>query len=145
MKTVASSTFRSNGCGYMLACADVLTAIISGSELTELHGLDTSELFANVEQELGPIPADRRECLVACTDAIRTAFADHRSREIEEFRGEKALICTCFGVAEQTIEHLIDSGRAIAVDDVKAACRAGSGCGSCTMLIEEMLNAGQTR
>lgn len=137
---VAEVGLRTNGCGYMLASADILKHAVEGRELGGLAGLDYELLSAAIEDETGPLPPDRRQCADVCIDALHAAFAEHRAREIDEFRGEKALICTCFGVSEETIEHLIASAGPTSVDDVTESCRAGGGCGSCRMLIQEMLD-----
>jgi NifU-like protein len=139
-KAVTSAAFQTNGCGYMIAAADVLCDAITGRHLSDLHGLDEVELTTLVTNAIGPVPDGRRHCLDTCISALRQAFADHRARQIEEFRGEKALVCTCFGVSEETIEHHIRSLTLESVDDVTNACRAGGGCGSCRMLIQEMLD-----
>jgi len=82
----------------------------------------------------------RQHCFDLALEAFRSALADHRNRTIEEFRGEKALICTCFGVTEETIVGVIEAG-ASDVSQVSAACNAGLGCGSCQMLIRELIDA----
>jgi NifU-like protein len=137
---VTDTTFRTNGCGYMIASAAVLTESVKGRKLGELHGLDDDELIQTVEAELGPLPPGRRQCADVCIEALHAAFREYRAQQIEEFRGEKALICTCFGVTEETIEGFISAKQPRTVDDVTAACRAGGGCGSCRMLIQEMLD-----
>jgi len=137
---ITAATFRTNGCGYMIASAAVLADSIKGRRSSELHGLNDDELTQTVEAELGKLPPDRRQCAHVCIEALHAAFRGHRTRQIEEFRGEKALICTCFGVTEETIEQFIAEKRPRSVDDVTAACRAGGGCGSCRMLIQEMLD-----
>lgn len=142
-RTVVSGASRTNGCGYMAAAADVLLAAVTGRTLTELHGLDDRELRTVVRQNLGNVELSRSGCVEACIGALHTAFADFRSRQIEEFQGEKALICTCFGVTEETIERQIDSLRLESVEQVADVCNAGGGCGSCRMLIQEMLDHGR--
>jgi NifU-like protein len=124
----------------MLASADILTEAIEGCELADLHGLDSEILTVTIEDAIGILPSERRQCADVCIDALHAAFARHRSSQIDEFRGEKALICTCFGVTEEMIDDLIGSGKPRSVDEVTAACRAGGGCGSCRMLIQEMLD-----
>jgi NifU-like protein len=138
--SVTDATFTSNGCGFMLAAADVLAESVRIKGLANLHGLDDGDLHKQIEQNLGVIPTGRRECLDACINALRAAFADFRSRQIEEFRGEKALICTCFGLTEETIELQIAERSLRTVEEVAQACNAGTGCGSCRMLIQEMLD-----
>jgi bacterioferritin-associated ferredoxin len=132
--------FRSNGCGFMLATADVLAEYVRGKRLTDLHGLVETELYTEVNRRLKEFPENRKQCLEVSILALRAAFADLRARQLEEFRGEQALICTCFGVAEETIGTLIREDHLETVEQVTRACRAGSGCGSCTFLIQEMLD-----
>lgn len=131
--------FRTNGCGFMVASADVLCEWLRGKAVTHLHGLDdlSPVLFAS----LGEFPADRLQCSAIVFEALRKAMAGYRERRIAEFRGDVALICTCFGVSEETITDLIAGNHASSVEQVSEICRAGSGCGSCRMLIQEMIDA----
>ena len=138
----------------MIAAADVLAEIVTGKQLAELHGLDRNELRAKLRDELGAFPADRLHCEDACIEALRSAFADYRASQIEEFQGEKALICTCFGVSEETVESLLsEPGTATGfsvlpiktIEDVTRACNAGGGCGSCRMLIQEIIDNSEFR
>jgi NifU-like protein len=118
----------------------VLAEVVRGKKLADLHGLDETELSIEVLSPLAAFPENRRKCLETCIQALRAAFADLRAKQVEEYRGEKALICTCFGVSEETIETLIRQDHLETVDQVTLSCRAGSGCGSCTLLIQEMLD-----
>lgn len=138
---IKKAAYRSNGCGYAVAAAEVLAAGIEGEAITALHGFESGDVKAELEAELGAFPNGRRHCLAAGIDALKAALADYRARRIEEFRGETALICTCFGVEEKTIENVIDKGAADSVEEVAQVTRAGSGCGSCRMLIQEMIDA----
>ena len=139
-KTIRTAAFQSNGCGFMIAAADVTAEQLTGRELTDLHSLDEEEFIGQIEAQVGQFPAERRQCSHIVLEAVRAALADHRSLLIEEFRGERALICTCFGVSEETLETFISANSPRSVHDVTAACRAGSGCGSCRMLIQEMID-----
>ena len=124
----------------MLAAADVLAGAVTGKHLADLHGLKKDELLAKIDDELGLFPADRLHCEETCIEAFRVAFADYRARQIEEFQGEKALICTCFGVEEETIESLVAKDSIKSVDEVTRITSAGGGCGSCRMLIQEIID-----
>jgi NifU-like protein len=139
-KFVEQASFRSNGCGYMIAAANVLAHFVEGKLLTDLHGLATSELRSMVEHELGSFDSGRGHCLATAVEAVRSAFKDFRARQIEEFAGEKALICTCFGVTEEKIESMIVNGGAASVEEVGRRCNAGTGCGSCQFMIQEMVD-----
>ena len=139
-RTIDDAAFSSNGCGFMIAAADSLAESIIKKGLPELHGLVDADLNQHIQEVLGEFPLNRHECAVACTEALRAAFADHRARRVEEFQGEKALICTCFGVSEETIETIILNNSLGSVDEITNACNAGGGCGSCRLLIQEMLD-----
>jgi NifU-like protein len=136
---VDGARFRTNGCGYLTAAADLLCSGIAGKELADLHGLD--DLKGELRSRLAAPPRERVECFASAVEALKGAFRDHRERRVEEFAGEKALICTCFGVSEDTILRYIEDGKAATVDEISASLRAGSGCGSCRMLIQELVDS----
>ena len=129
LPVITNAGFSSNGCGHMCAAADELCEYLTGRALTQLHGL-----------EVRPNAATSRECGEHCYTAVRAALADYRAARIEEFSGEKALICTCFGVTEERIEAIISGSNIRTVDEVSAACNAGLGCGSCRMMIQEVID-----
>lgn len=134
-RVVEAASFTSNGCGWMVASAEVVARSLSGRALSDLHGLNEAEL----RDGLPEIQIGRETCVAASIAAVKAAFADLRSRQVEEFRGEKALICTCFGVTEERIEATIRLNGLTTVDEVGAKTNAGTGCGSCRMLIEELI------
>lgn len=139
-KEIREAKFKSNGCGFTIAAAEILAEKIVGRKLIELHGLENAVLQKQVEAELEKFPAHRRHCLEICFDALHAAFADFRAFQLEEFTGEKALICTCFGVSEETIENVIAENKTETVEEVGQICNAGTGCGSCQFLIQELID-----
>jgi len=139
-KEILDARFQTNGCGFLIASADVLTEKIIGKRLVELHGLDKKSFQTEIESELGTFEIHRRHCLDLTFDALQNSFADFRVSQIEEFAGEKALICTCFGVTEETIEHLIKEKSLETVEEITDVCSAGGGCGSCQPLIQEIVD-----
>lgn len=139
-KEIRAARYRTNGCGYTIAAAESLTEKIEGRRLTELHGLDHAELAAGIDSELGRFPAERAHCAALCFDALQGALGDFRALQIEEFAGEKALICTCFGVSEETIQRMIAARQAETVEEVGDLSNAGTGCGSCRFLIQELID-----
>ena len=139
-KKIHEAKYKTGGCGYAIAAADALAEKITGKHLIELHSLDQQFLESEIEIETGEFPARRNHCLILVTEALQNAFADFRRTQIEGFAGEKALICTCFGVSEETIETLVKNNALETVEEVVDACRAGSGCGSCQPLIQEIID-----
>ena len=140
-RKIRDIAFRSNGCGYMLAAADAIAEYLSEKNLIELHGLKPDELNREIKLVLGQWPSDREHCISTVVDAIRNTFAEYRRSQIEEFTGERALICTCFGISEAKIEHAIKHDSAHTVQDVGRLTNAGTGCGSCQMLIREIIDS----
>jgi len=139
--TVTAISFTSNGCGYMVAAAEIIAASLEHRTLTDLHGLDQQELTIAVERELSGVPPERAHCLATVVHAVRESFAAYRRSRIEEFHGERALVCTCFGISEDTIEAEIRAHPGSDVDDIGRLTNAGTGCGSCRFLIGEMIDA----
>ena len=140
-KVITEVRFNTNGCGYMVAAADNLAKRISCQSLTELHGLDNIILKAELGRDMGEIPHERLHCIETVLSAIKDCVADFRSRQVQEFVGEKAVICTCFGVSEEKIEEVIVSVDAHTVEAVGDVCRAGTGCGACQILISEIIDS----
>lgn len=138
---INEARFMTNGCGYMSAAADAVCDRLAGAELGGLHSLDEDQFKCEVEARVGIFPGPRTQCIHVVLEALRAAFSDYRSYRIEEFRGETPLICTCFGVSEETIEEFVDEHAPDSVDQVAASCRAGSGCGSCRMMIQDILDS----
>ena len=139
-KKIVEAKYKSSGCGFAIATAEVLREKIVGKNLVDLHGLDKDVLQREIENELGKFSDDRAHCAEICFDALHAALADFRRSQIEEFAGEQALICTCFGVSEDAIENLIAQNQLQTVEEVTDICSAGGGCGSCQPLIQEFLD-----
>jgi NifU-like protein len=138
-RKIVEAKFQTNGCGFMMAAADVLAEIIVEKSLTELHGLE--DFDEQIQNKLCEFPENRRHCLELVIETLQAAFNDFRSAQLEEWSGEKALICTCFGVSEETIERIIAENQFETVEEVSRKCNAGSGCGSCQPLIQEIIDS----
>ena len=144
-KAIRLARFQTNGCGYMIAAADTVAEMLAGRKLTDLHGLGHDEHERLVLDELEAFPPNRKQCAELVFTALKDALADYRAYFIEEFSGDKALICTCFGVSEEAIEAYIDANSPASVSNVTDATRAGGGCGSCQMLIQELIDRSRLR
>lgn len=130
-KLILEAKYKTNGCGFAVAAAENLAEKVSGKQLTELHGLEIRQNEFN---------ESRKHCAEIAFDALQNALADFRLSQIEEFQGEKALICTCFGVSEEIIETVIAEHQTETVEEVGDICNAGTGCGSCRFLIQELID-----
>jgi NifU-like protein len=139
-KQILDAKFKTDGCGYLIASAEIITQKITGKHLTELHEFNKRLMQSEIENETEEFPISRKHCLELALDTLQIAFADFRAAQIEEWTGEKAIICTCFGVSEETIENLVEKESLRTVEDVTTACSAGGGCGSCQPLIQEIID-----
>jgi NifU-like protein len=138
---IEKASFRTNGCGFMIAAADVLCDWLSRKQLSALHGLNDEELRIVLRGVLGDFRLDREQCASVVFDALHKAMSNYRETRVAEYEGEKALICTCFGISEETIVATIAANKLTEVEDVTDHVRAGSGCGSCRMLIQELIDS----
>ncbi len=135
---VSDAKFRAAGCGYLIAAASILTEMVKG--LTTAEAARASVLLQEMLAEyLGAPPKEKAHCLQLCAEALRESVARYSQRVRDEWTGEEALICTCFGVSEKRIEEAIKEKHLTTVTEVTRACNAGAGCHSCHPLIEEML------
>ncbi|HEY0319764.1 MAG TPA: iron-sulfur cluster assembly scaffold protein [Pyrinomonadaceae bacterium] len=135
---IADAKFRAAGCGYLIASASVMTEIIKGLRCAE--AANASRLLQETLIEyFGKPSLDKEHCALLCSEALREAVAHYSQRVRDEWTGEEALICTCFGVPEKRIEREISEKGLRTVLEVTRACNAGGGCGSCHPLIEEIL------
>lgn len=139
-RTVSAADHSGNGCGYMIAAAELLTRHVSGRPLAALAGLSPDLLREIITGHIGILPIDRIECAAAAESSLRKAFADHHDR-VTAATGTEALICTCFGVSEDRINEAIRGG-AVTVDRITDTTNAGRGCGSCLPLLRDILATG---
>jgi NifU-like protein len=125
----------------MIACSEVLAEDITGKFLSDLHGLEDEVLKELIEDLLGIFPAEREHCLRLSLETLHQLFANFRDARIENWQGEEALVCTCFGVSEKTIEKLVRDERIESAEALARKCNAGRGCGSCQFLIQDIIDS----
>ena len=51
------------------------------------------------------------------------------------------IVCHCHGVSDRVIRAVVQLDGAACTDDVGSLCEAGTGCGGCLPLVEEILEA----
>jgi len=132
---ITDAKFKAVGCGYLIASASVWTETIKDLSLARAATLSETA----VTDWLGPMPSGRAHCATLCREALNAALVNYHSTTREEWAGDEALICTCFGVSEKTIERVIEARALRTVAEVTRACHAGGGCQSCHPLIVDIL------
>jgi NifU-like protein len=133
---ITEAKFKAIGCGYLIAAASLVTETIKGLSIGEAMNLSEAEISAR----LGEVPAPKTQCIELCHEALHAAAVHYRVTTLEEWIGDEALICTCFGVSENHIEDAIAARSLSTVEEVTSICNAGGGCGSCQPLIQDMLD-----
>jgi NifU-like protein len=133
---ISDAKFKATGCGYLIASASLVTELIRGMKVGEAAALNEKEISG----EIGDVPPYKAHCVALCHEALHAAAVNYRQTTLEEWTGDEALICTCFGVSENSIETIIQSNGLRTVEQVTRACHAGAGCGSCQPLIQDILD-----
>lgn len=132
---IEEARFKAVGCGFLIACASVLTETIGELAISRAATLSENALSGWFEE----LPAERQHCAALCREALQAALANHHNATRAEWAGDEALICTCFAVSEKTIEEVVAARSLRTVKEVTRACHAGGGCQSCHPLIVDIL------
>jgi NifU-like protein len=138
LQNVSQAKFRAAGCEVLVATLSFLTEKVQAKSSGDAAAIGQTP--ESLLAELG-IPADKSHCVQVACDALVAAVRKFSEAARSEWNGEDALICTCFFVSEQRIEHEIQSRGLKTVDEVTAVCNAGGGCGSCQPLIVEIIES----
>jgi len=141
LHNISQAKFRAAGCEVLVAALSVLTERVHGLTTADAAAIGHApeDLLAEFE-----IESDTTHCVQLACDSLVAAIREYSEAARIEWNGDETLICTCFFVSEQTIEHEIKSGGLTTVREVTNACNAGGGCGSCQPLIVEILEASKT-
>jgi NifU-like protein len=133
---ITDAKFKATGCGFLIASASALTETVKDLAISRAATLDETA----VTDWFGELPPDRTQCAALCREALHAALANYHNATREEWTGDEALICTCFGVSEKSIESVIHTRSLRTVEQVTRTCNAGGGCQSCRPLIEDILD-----
>ncbi|MBD0327687.1 MAG: iron-sulfur cluster assembly scaffold protein [Pyrinomonadaceae bacterium] len=133
---IREAKFKAVGCGFLIASASAFTETIKELAISKAATLSEDAII----NWFGGLPEERKLCAAMCREALRVALAQYHATRREEWTGDEALICTCFGVSEKSIERVIHTRSLRTVKQVTRACNAGGGCGSCRPLIQHILD-----
>jgi NifU-like protein len=136
VQRITDAKFKATGCGFLIANASALTETVKDLAISRAAMLDETA----VTGWFGESPHDRTQCAALCREALLAALANYHNAAREEWTGDEALICTCFGVSEKSIERVIHTRSLRTVKEVTRMCNAGGGCQSCRPLIEDILD-----
>lgn len=132
---ITQAKFKAAGCSSLVAAASLLTEAVTGKTSGEAASL--AQQPAKIANEIG---SERTDCAALACDALVAAIREYSDSVRDEWEGDEALICTCFGVSERTIEHEVRSHSLANIEQVTRACNAGAGCRSCVPLIQDIID-----
>lgn len=135
---IKEAKFKAAGCSVLVASASLLTDQVIGKTTGEAAAL--AQRANSIEDLLGGLEEDRADCAALAFAALLSAIAQYSDSVRDEWNGDEALICTCFGVSERTIEREIQQKNLSTIAEVTRACNAGAGCRSCYPLIEDIMD-----
>jgi NifU-like protein len=135
---ISDAKFRAAGCSVLVTAASFLTMQVKGMTTGEAASL--VQLTA-VNEQIGPVEPNREHCSALVCEALISAITEYSDSKRDEWTGDEALICTCFGVSERVIEQEVRSRSLATIEDVTRACNAGAGCRSCHPLIQDILDS----
>jgi NifU-like protein len=136
---IEEAKFKAAGCSTLVASLSILTEQVKGKTTAEAATL--GHQAESLRELVGCVEAARTHCPSLACEALIAAVREYSDAARNEWAGDEALICTCFGVSEQTIEREIQAHGLRTIAEVTKACNAGAGCGSCCQLIEEILQS----
>lgn len=135
---IVEAKFKAAGCSVLVASASLLTDQILGKTTGEAATL--CQRVRLMEVQLGPVETARTGCPALACEALVAAIREYSDAIRDSWEGDQALICTCFGVSEKTIEREIQTNGLTTIAEVTRACNAGAGCRSCYPLIADILD-----
>jgi NifU-like protein len=129
--------FKTFGCGSAIASSSMLTELCKGKTIEEIEKITNKE----IAEALGGLPQEKMHCSVMGEEALSRAVEYFKSGGKTSNTAPKhgAVICVCFNVTDEELEHAIRHNNLKTVHEVTNFTKAGGGCGGCVPQIEEIL------
>ncbi len=135
-EVIEDAAFQTYGCGSAIASSSALTEMLKGKTLKEAQKITNQEIV----DYLGGLPPEKMHCSVMGREALDAAVANYHGKTYEQSHDDGELICHCFGVGINKIKKAVWENHLTTVEEVTNYTKAGGGCGSCHMRIEEIID-----
>jgi len=130
--------WKTYGCASAIASTSMLSEVIKGMPIREAYSIKPSDIASR----LGGLPENKIHCSVLGDKALRAAidgYLDRKGRS-GEFKGEDSVVvCNCLNITDKDIERAAKDG-ARTWEQLQAATKIGTVCGSCKPRAEELLH-----
>ena len=134
---IEDAAFQTYGCGSAIASSSALTEMLIGKSLAEAEKITNQQ----IADYLGGLPAEKMHCSVMGREALDAAIANFHGKTYEHIHDEDGeIICHCFGVGVNKIKKVVWENHLTTVEEVTNYTKAGGGCQSCHMRIEEVID-----
>ena len=132
---IADAKFKTFGCASAIASSSALTEIIKGMTIEEAEKVTNQD----IAEYLGGLPEQKMHCSVMGREALEVAIENFRTGKTSKKILEGNVVCKCFGITEEEIEHTVRENALTTVEQVTNYCKAGGGCGGCIPQIEDII------
>lgn len=133
---IEDAAFQTYGCGSAIASSSALTEMIKGKSLTEAEKVTNQQ----IADYLGGLPPEKMHCSVMGREALDAAIANYHGQSYENSHDDGEIVCHCFGVGVNKIKKVVWENHLTTVAEVTNYTKAGGGCQSCHMRIEEIID-----
>ena len=132
---IADAKFQTFGCASAIASSSALTEMIKGMTIEEAGKVTNQD----IAEFLGGLPEQKMHCSVMGREALEVAIENYHTGKTSKKILEGKVICKCFGITEEEIEHVVRDNKLTTAEQVTNYCKAGGGCGGCIPEIDEII------